>query len=115
MPRFLAIVHSNPRPGREREYNEWYDTKHLNDIIETGVVAAARRFRTVADRDDAPQQYVTLYEIEADDLRQARRIIAGADDPADADVIPALIESESVTMTFYELVTERVAHDGSSD
>ena len=40
----------------------------------------------------------------------APRIIASADDPADADVIPALIETESVTMTFYELVTERVAH-----
>jgi hypothetical protein len=32
--KYILVVMSNPVPGREQEYNTWYDTQHLPDVLQ---------------------------------------------------------------------------------
>ena len=73
-----ATMHSHARPSspdQEDAFNEWYDDVHLPQLVERipGVVSAQRfrlsRVQLVA-ADEVPQRrYVTIYELETDDLR----------------------------------------------
>jgi hypothetical protein len=72
MARYIFAVHSNPAEGREQEYNDWYTSRHLDDLRACPGVVAARRF-TLADQqvqhEPQPFKYFALYEIETDDLQ----------------------------------------------
>ena len=112
MSRYVAVVFSNPQPGKEAEYNDWYDHRHLDDIMGSGVVRAARRFRAVGKaRREPAQQYMTFYEFSSDDLGEAKAKIAGGADPEEQQVIANLIDSDSVVIRFFELITESSAEE----
>ena len=66
MARYLVIVESTCRdPDREVEFNEWYDTVHVPDILdEPGTVSVTRWLDTAAQS----LKYVTLVEVESDDI-----------------------------------------------
>ena len=70
MARFILVVHSNPVDGREQEYNDWYDKRHLSDLLALPGVIAARRYALapvqVAETPQ-PYRYLALYEIETED------------------------------------------------
>lgn len=78
------IVFTEPRPGREAEYNEWYDRVHLKEVLEVEGFVAAQRFEIALSQigdagGDAPSRYLAIYEIEADDLEAAlEKLNAGA-------------------------------------
>jgi hypothetical protein len=70
------IVFTEPRPGREAEYNEWYDQVHLKDVLETEGFVAAQRFELAPAQmgelgENAPSRYLAIYEVETDDLAAA--------------------------------------------
>jgi len=69
------IVFTEPRPGREAEYNEWYDRVHPKEVLEVEGFVAAQRFEIapvqIGDVGGAPSRYLAIYEIEADDLEAA--------------------------------------------
>jgi hypothetical protein len=72
MARYLLVVNSNPAPGREQEYNEWYSNRHLADLRALPGVVSARRFVLEnAQMSDAPRpfKYLAVYEVETDDLQ----------------------------------------------
>jgi hypothetical protein len=70
------IVFTEPSPGREDEYNRWYDEVHLREVLEVDGFVAAQRFR-LADAQigdaggETPATYLAIYEIEADSLEAA--------------------------------------------
>ncbi len=70
------IVFSQPSPGREDEYNRWYDEVHLREVLEIDGFVAAQRFR-LGDAQigepgsEAPAPYLAIYEIEAESLEAA--------------------------------------------
>jgi len=68
MERWLLTIESNCcDPSREEEFNTWYDTVHVPDILETpGFVRAIRYENT--NPAEGQGKYVALYEIETDDL-----------------------------------------------
>lgn len=68
MERWLLTVESNAvDPSREKELNDWYDSIHLPDILETpGFVRAVRYENT--NPSDGQGKFVAMYEIETDDL-----------------------------------------------
>ena len=71
MNSYNLVVLSNPVEGREDAYNDWYDNRHLDDVLTVPGVVAAQRFRTTqAQRvPGAPQwRYMCIYEIEAEDV-----------------------------------------------
>ncbi|HEY49977.1 MAG TPA: hypothetical protein G4O13_08045 [Dehalococcoidia bacterium] len=70
MERWLLTVESNcADPSREKEYNDWYDTVHLPDILETpGFVRAARYENSSPGEGQA--KFLATYEIETEDIGQ---------------------------------------------
>jgi hypothetical protein len=69
MSRYIYVVLSNAVEGREEDFNEWYD-EHLEYMWEIEGFVAAQRF--LAPQPDPSggltQRYLTLYEVETDDL-----------------------------------------------
>ena len=68
MAKFVMMVQSRAKPGCDAEYNRWYDSEHLKDILAIPGVKSGRRFTATAAGFGLPvQPYLALYEIEADD------------------------------------------------
>lgn len=70
--RYYALVFTNPAPGREDDFNRWYDTQHAPDVVSIpGFVSAQRYVRNDRQmRPDAPDgpRYLVVYEIVTRDL-----------------------------------------------
>lgn len=41
---FIQIVFSNPTPGKEHEFNEWYDNVHLPELLAIPGFVSAQRY-----------------------------------------------------------------------
>ena len=67
----LHVVQTNAAPGRLDEFNEWYDTVHVPDVLSIRGVLSARRYELGetqlgrASR-EYPYRFLTLYELEGD-------------------------------------------------
>jgi hypothetical protein len=62
------VVQSRAKPGRDAEYNDWYDRVHMPDICAIPGVKSGRRFDATPVAVGGPGlQYLAIYEIEADD------------------------------------------------
>ncbi|WP_148573850.1 hypothetical protein [Nocardioides caldifontis] len=68
----LLVVLSNALPGREDEFNEWYDAVHVHEMVDVldGVRSAQRFVRAGPDDTAPPYKYLALYEV--DDVELAR-------------------------------------------
>lgn len=75
MERWLLTVESNcADPSREGEFNEWYDTIHLADMLETpGIVRASRYENT--NPAEGQGKFVAMYEVETENLDQTMAAI----------------------------------------
>ncbi len=68
MQRGIFLVEARPAsPDRIDEFHRWYDQVHIPEILRFDGFVSARRFAPVTD--DGP--FVTIYEMEADDLESA--------------------------------------------
>ena len=79
------MVFTEPAPGREDEYNQWYDEVHLREVLEIEGFVAAQRFK-ISDAQiagmtgDVPARYLAIYEIEGGDVEAILANLAtGAD------------------------------------
>ena len=75
MAKYTFIVMSNPVEGKEAEYNDWYNTHQVPDVLNVPGFVSAQRLR-LADAQmgraqSRPHKYLALYEIETDDLAGA--------------------------------------------
>lgn len=78
MARGIFYVETWPSsPEREAEYNQWYDSVHLDDVCAVDGFVAARRYAPVGP-EGGP--YVAVYDIEADDLEAAVQDLLAAFD-----------------------------------
>jgi hypothetical protein len=65
------IVLSSPVPGREQEYNDWYQNVHLRDVLTIEGVKSARRYKSCLVVTQSTQHpYLAIYDIETDDIEQ---------------------------------------------
>jgi len=68
----LFLVLSNPTAGMEEEYNEWYDTVHVPEVLATPGMVSAQRFalrETEASRASGAEpahRYLAVYEMKGD-------------------------------------------------
>jgi hypothetical protein len=84
----MLAVYSQPATGeQEDEYNTWYDDVHIPQILERiPDVRTARRYRLsptqiVSPPECPPHRYLTIYEIETEDLPAVRnRLVEALDD-----------------------------------
>lgn len=68
--RMSFIVWSTPHPGREDEYNRWYDEVHLPDSIANGSFTAMHRYEAVGPGYRAGQ-YLSIAEADYGDEAEA--------------------------------------------
>jgi hypothetical protein len=73
VPRHCFVVMSDPVPGREDEYNDWYSNRHLSDVLALEGFTAAQRFEFAPTHhsQEAPHRYLAIYEVEEDQLDTA--------------------------------------------
>ena len=108
MAKFRLVVFTNPVPGREDEYDTWYNEVHLGDVLAVPGVVAAQRFKLRAPvMGELPTGNLALYEIDADD---PDAVIAEIMSRAGTEAMP-LSEALSETLQFVGLfgaATERL-------
>lgn len=70
MNRYKMVVLSNPFPGRDEEYNHWYQNTHLAEIVALPGFKAAQRFRLSQNMmiEGEAYRYMAIYDIETDNL-----------------------------------------------
>ena len=80
MAKFLFVAGGSPQPGADEEYSEWYEGTHLPAVLQVDGFVAATRYRAVPTSvSTSPYDYVTVYEVEADDAEEAHiRLLAAA-------------------------------------
>jgi hypothetical protein len=110
--RKIQLVYSNPVPGMEDEFNEWYSSRHVHEILRVPGYLSAQRFRVTrhpiggsGDSGPEPFQYLALYEVEGD----PEEILARFEEARIAGRItssPAL--APVFSGNFYEAVGEKV-------
>lgn len=66
MAQYFFVVFTDAVPGKEEEFNAWYDQQHLADVLRVPGFVAARRFKLAQPHSDLPGRYLALYEIETD-------------------------------------------------
>jgi hypothetical protein len=97
MGKYVMVVQSRAKEGRDAEYNKWYDTTHLAQICAIAGVKSGRRFEATPISAGAPGlKYLTLYEIETDDpgavmAELGKRSVSGAITPSDSLDAPAAV------------------------
>jgi hypothetical protein len=64
------LVMTSPVEGREAEFNEWYQSRHLPDVAAVPGFLSAQRFSLakVLSKGAEAKPYLSIYEIETDDL-----------------------------------------------
>ena len=93
MAKSVFLVMSNPTPGKEAEYNEWYDKVHLADVLNVPGFVAAQRFRlgdTQFGDGTRPHRYLAIYEVDTNDMAGCLKELSarvGTDDMVISDGI----------------------------
>src|SRR5262245_22556187 len=103
MGKYVMVVPSSAKPGRDDDYNSWYDSTHIHDICAIPGVVSGRRFDARPDVSmvPPPASYLAIYEIETDDIagvmgEMGRRASAGEMAMSDA------LDIESAGIWIYE-------------
>lgn len=106
MPKYQYVVMSNPTPGKEEEYNRWYNEQHLHDVVAVPGFVAAQRFR-VEGEGSLPHRYLALYEIETDDVQKTLADLAGR---AGTPAMPMsdAIDVKTISANVFAVITDRI-------
>lgn len=64
---------ANAIEGKEAEFNEWYDHRHIHDVVSLPGLISGQRFTLapVAEGAPLPWKYLCLYELEQDRAAEA--------------------------------------------
>jgi hypothetical protein len=109
MPKYTFLAFTNPTPGKEDEYNQWYEEHHLKDVLQCPGFVSARRFRLASTQFQfntvtPPYSYLALYEIETDDIEASLSEIVRRAGTADMVMVDA-IDMATLFAPLYEEVT----------
>jgi len=103
MARHVLLVHTRPVPGREEEFNTWYDEVHVPDVLKVPGFVSARRFRAEPSvHGELPEYpYLAIYEIEADSLAEALAALRSA--AKSMEMSPALDRAAMATFAYSQV------------
>ena len=105
MGKYVMIVQSQAKPGRDDEYNQWYDSVHLAHVCAVPGVKSGRRFeaqKSTTSIGEPGLRYLAIFEIEAEDPDSVgselrKRVADGTMDVSEA------LDSESVVSWLYKV------------
>ena len=102
MATYILVVPSSAMPGRENEYNDWYDGEHLSDLLKVPGIVAGKRFDALENSPaKTPAKHLAIYEIEADDPLAVVAEIGRRAEAGEMSVSPTL-DMSSVQMWLYK-------------
>jgi hypothetical protein len=61
--RYMEVTGTGPKPGQEKEYNEWYH-KHISDLFAFGGLKRVSRSKLYKTLGNPGPLYLTIYEFE---------------------------------------------------
>ncbi|RZK02660.1 MAG: hypothetical protein EOO76_06045 [Novosphingobium sp.] len=68
MPKVKLVALTTPLPGKEAEFNDWYQNKHLGEITSVPGFEGAQRFQLVAKlAGNDPNTYLAIYDADVED------------------------------------------------
>lgn len=105
--RTYFLVFSNPVPGKEAEYNDWYTNVHLGEVCAIKGFTGAQRFVLTKDQqgEDQPHKYLAIYEMENDDVGGT---IKRLNDAIATMRLDPVIELETVKVSVFQSITDAV-------
>jgi hypothetical protein len=111
MAKYTLVVLTNPTPGKEAEYNRWYNEQHIPDVLNCKGFVSAQRFRMsdtqMGANADKSYKYLALYEIETDDLNASIKDLQSRSGTADM-VLSDAIDLKGASARMFEPVAEEV-------
>jgi hypothetical protein len=75
--RYAFLVFANPIPGREAEFNDWYTTTHMGDLLQLAGWVGGQRFRIVTSVQPRPSVagyghgYLMIWDLEETEANAA--------------------------------------------
>lgn len=72
MQEYTFVVFTNPVEGLEQEFDDWYVHQHLPDVLRVPGFKSGQRFElqsVQAKPGHRPWRFMTVFELETDDLR----------------------------------------------
>ena len=106
MAKGILLVESRPSaPERAAEFNEWYESVHMPEVLALDSFVSARRFRPV--RPGEP--YVAVYEIDADDVTAAAKGVFAAAQSGAFNMSDSMQFDPPPAMRILELTAEQSA------
>lgn len=104
----LLMVLTNPKEGREDEYNEWYTGRHLDDVLACEGFRAARRFEFTPGQLSAvaPYRYLAIYEAEEGSIERAEAALLAAAGTDDMPISRAMARERATW--WFTSITDRV-------
>jgi hypothetical protein len=111
MAKYTFIVMTNPVTGKETEFNEWYNTNHIPDVLNVPGFVSGHRFRLAETQmggdSSKAYKYLALYEIETDDLAATLKELRRRG--GTADIVPSdAIDAKNVGTYIFTPVAEKV-------
>ena len=82
--RYAMLVFANPVPGLENDFNDWYTTTHMGDLVQLEGWTGAQRFRVVSAVNPRPTKegyrhgYVIIWDQEETDAAIASKRMTDA-------------------------------------
>ena len=111
MTRYRWLVFTNCAPGREEDFNRWYDEVHIGDLLRIPGIVGARRSRLTEaqmslatgefqlcgpEEIGARFRFLAVYEIEADDPSPVLRQIKERANTPEMEISPHLAEAYTI-------------------
>jgi hypothetical protein len=89
----------------ESAFDEWYHSVHIPEILDVPGFIGARRFRIVDGAEDA-HPFLTIYEIEADDVRAPLQEMYRRAQAGDMSIPDHVMKAKAPSTILYELTGE---------
>jgi hypothetical protein len=72
MARYKLLAWTNPAPGKEAEFNDWYDRQHVPDILAVPGIVDCQRFRVAVPSPvgETKWKYVAMYDVDSEQPAQ---------------------------------------------
>jgi len=98
---YKLVALTNSVDGRDEEFGRWYDRQHIPDVLAIPGVLSAERFILSGE---GQHRYMTIYEIETDDLDAVKAEIASR---AGTDRMPITeaLDAQTASATFWAPIT----------
>ena len=107
------LVFSDPVAGREKEFNDWYTGRHLDDIVAMPGFSSAQRFKlNSVSLGTCPNKYLAIYDMETDDPDWVVENMFKLRDTEAMPMSPAF-DLDTVNVTVFEVFSDVVRKKNS--